>query len=279
MKAYLELLKDVLANGQRVSNRTGIDTLSVFGRQFRVNLAEGFPLVTTKKVHFKSVVHELIWMLSGNSRIDYLRENKVRIWDEWASVSYRPELGYEDGDLGPVYGVQWRSWRAIGRPPSQYVYNIDQIETIVNQLRNDPTSRRIILSAWNAGQIHLMKLPPCHCFAQFLVRNGQLSCLVYLRSWDLFLGGPFNIAQYALLTHVLAHVAGYGVGELIVTSGDTHIYVNHLEQVEEQLSREPKEKPGLVINAQVGEVDELRYEDVMLLGYDPHPHIAGEVAV
>lgn len=272
MKQYLDLLRHVLANGDRQTNRTNTDTLSVFGHQMRFDLAEGFPLVTTKRIHFDSIVHELLWMLSGESNIEYLQANKVKIWDEWASKDYRPEMGYPDGELGPVYGVQWRHWPAHHR-------TVDQIANIVRDLRAGGESRRIVLSAWNVGDIPRMKLPPCHCFAQFNVRNGKLDCLVYLRSWDLFLGGPFNIAQYALLTHMLAQVTGLEVGELIQTSGDTHIYVNHLDQVREQLRREPRELPTLGLDPAVRGIDDFTFSDIVLCDYDPHPHIKGKIAV
>ncbi len=272
MKQYLDLLQHIVRNGVRKKNRTGIDTLSVFGHQMRFDLRKGFPLVTTKKTWFKGIAHELLWMLRAESHIDYLKKHKVKIWDEWASENYRPEMGYPDGELGPVYGVQWREWLAAGGK------KIDQVEQIVQELRAGGQSRRIILSAWNVGEIDSMKLPPCHCFAQFSVTEGRLSCLVYLRSWDVFLGGPFNIAQYALLTHMLASVTELALGDLIVTSGDTHLYVNHLDQVRTQLDREPYPLPEIHVQPRVS-IDDVRYEDISIWDYRAHPHISGEVAV
>ncbi len=273
MRQYLDLLQHILDNGVQKPNRTGVDTISVFGHQMRFDLSEGFPLVTTKKTWFRGIAHELLWMLRGESNIGYLREHKVKIWDEWASENYRPDMGYPDGELGPVYGVQWRRWMSASGEP------IDQVEQIVDELRNGGQSRRIILSAWNVGEIDSMKLPPCHCFAQFSVTEGKLSCLSYLRSWDVFLGGPFNIAQYALLIHMLACVAGLEVGELIVASGDTHLYVNHLEQVQTQLARSPLPLPTLTMQPMLQEIDAFCYEDFLLSDYRHHPHIPGEVAV
>lgn len=280
MKQYLDLMKDILENGERMENRTGTDTLSLFGRQIRFDLRGGFPLVTTKKTHFRSIAHELLWMLSGSNRIDYLRENNVTIWDEWAAADYRPELGYEDGDLGPVYGVQWRNWVALHPIGGSYATLVlDQVAGVVDKLRNKPQDRRIILSAWNVGDIDRMKLPPCHCFAQFSVRGNGLSCQMYIRSWDFFLGGPFNIAQYALLTHMLAHVTGHEPNELIISAGDVHLYVNHLEQARAQIERCPYPLPTLVLNGDVREIDDFTFDDIKLVGYQHLPALKGEVAV
>ena len=285
---YHRILRDILANGERMENRTGTDTLSVFGRQMRFDLRKGFPLITTKKIHLKSIIHELLWMLSGGSRIDYLREHNVKIWDEWADVNYRPEMGYEDGDLGPVYGVQWRAWpqfhyhdlasKAEGAEMHLAMQGVDQIAEIVDRLKNKPQDRRIILSAWNVADIPKMKLPPCHCFAQFSVRKTGLACHMYIRSWDVFLGGPFNIAQYALLTMMLAQVTDLAPGELIISSGDTHLYLNHLEQARMQLEREPRSPPVMDIDSVAG-IDDFRYDHFTLSGYDPHPAIKAEISV
>src|SRR6478609_1499871 len=249
MKQYLDLMQHILDNGTRKEDRTGTGTISVFGYQMRFNLQDGFPLVTTKKVHLKSIIHELLWFLKGETNIKYLKENGVSIWDEWAD---------ENGELGPVYGSQWRSW------PTPDGGHIDQIQQVVNQLKNNPDSRRIIVSAWNVAEINNMKLPPCHAFFQFYVADGKLSCQLYQRSADTFLGVPFNIASYALLTLMMAQVTGLQPGEFIWTGGDTHLYLNHLEQAELQLSRAPRPLPRLVINPVIKEIDDFRYEDFRL---------------
>ena len=264
MKQYLNLMSHVLENGTQKHDRTGTGTISVFGYQMRFNLAEGFPMVTTKKLHLKSIIHELIWFLSGDTNIKYLKENGVKIWDEWAD---------ENGNLGPVYGSQWRSW------PTPNGKQIDQIASIINQIKNNPDSRRIIVSAWNVAEIENMALPPCHCFFQFYVADGKLSCQLYQRSADIFLGVPFNIASYALLTMMVAQVCDLQVGDFIHTLGDAHLYNNHLEQTKLQLSREPKTLPTMKINPAVKNIFGFKFEDFELVGYEPHPHIKGAVAV
>jgi len=264
MKQYLDLMSHILENGAQKHDRTGTGTISVFGYQMRFNLAEGFPMVTTKKLHLKSIIHELIWFLSGDTNIKYLKENGVKIWDEWAD---------ENGNLGPVYGSQWRSW------PTPDGKHIDQIANIINQIKNNPDSRRIIVSAWNVAEIENMALPPCHCFFQFYVADGKLSCQLYQRSADIFLGVPFNIASYALLTMMVAQVCDLQVGDFIHTLGDAHLYNNHLEQTKLQLSREPKALPTIKINPVVKDIFKFKFEDFELVGYEPHPHIKGAVAV
>ena len=264
MRPYLDLLRHVLEHGTRKSDRTGTGTLSVFGAQLRFDLNAGFPLVTTKKVHLKSIIHELLWFLKGDTNVRYLRDNGVTIWDEWA----RP-----DGDLGPVYGYQWRSWPAAdGR-------HIDQIGQVVEQLRKNPDSRRMIVSAWNVADLDRMALMPCHAFFQFYVADGRLSCQLYQRSADMFLGVPFNIASYALLTLMIARVCGLQPGELVHTFGDTHIYLNHLDKVQEQLSRSPRPLPVMKLNPAVKDLFAFKYEDFTLEHYDPHPAIRAPVAV
>jgi len=264
MKQYLDLMRHVRDNGIRKEDRTGTGTVSVFGYQMRFDLAEGFPLVTTKKCHLRSIIHELLWFLRGDTNIAYLHENNVTIWDEWAD---------ENGDLGPVYGSQWRSWPAAdGR-------HIDQISQVVDQIRNSPDSRRIIVSAWNVGEIDGMALPPCHAFFQFYVADGRLSCQLYQRSADIFLGVPFNIASYALLLLMMAQVTGLEAGDFVHTFGDAHLYLNHLEQADLQLSREPRPLPVMSINPDVTDLFAFRFEDFELQGYDPHPHIKAPVAV
>lgn len=264
MQQYLDLLQHVLANGVGRGDRTGTGTLSVFGHQMRFDLQDGFPLLTTKKLHTRSIVYELLWFLHGDTNIAWLNENGVSIWDAWAD---------ENGDLGPVYGKQWRSWStADGRA-------IDQIAQLVEGLKKSPESRRHIVSAWNVGDLDDMALPPCHCLFQFYVANGRLSCQLYQRSADVFLGLPFNIASYALLTHMVAQVCGLGVGELVVTLGDAHIYLNHLEQVEEQLKRTPSALPRLWLNRDVRVIDAFAHDDIRFLGYSPQPHIKAEVSV
>lgn len=264
MKQYHDLMRHVLENGATKTDRTGTGTQSVFGYQMRFNLQDGFPLLTTKKLHLKSILHELLWFLKGDTNISYLKENGVKIWDEWAD---------ENGNLGPVYGSQWRSWpTADGR-------HIDQITQVVYQIKNNPDSRRMIVSAWNVGEIEHMKLPPCHAFFQFYVADGKLSCQLYQRSADIFLGVPFNIASYALLTQMIAQVCNLQLGDFIHTLGDAHLYSNHIEQAKLQLTRELRALPQLKINPEVSSIFEFKFEDFSLEGYDPHPHIKAEVAV
>ena len=264
MKQYLDLMQHILDKGVKKEDRTGTGTLSIFGHQMRFDLQEGFPLVTTKKVHLRSIIHELLWFLKGDTNIAYLKENGVSIWDEWAD---------ENGDLGPVYGSQWRSW------PTPDGRHIDQISQVVNQLKNNPDSRRIIVSAWNVAEIEHMKLPPCHAFYQFYVAEGKLSCQLYQRSADVFLGVPFNIASYALLVLMMAQVTGLEPGEFIWTGGDTHLYLNHLEQAQLQLTREPRELPQMKLNPEVKDIFSFTYEDFELVNYNPHPGIKAPVAV
>jgi len=264
MQQYLDMMRHVRDHGARKEDRTGTGTLSVFGYQMRFDLARGFPLVTTKKLHIRSIVHELLWFLSGDSNIRYLKENGVSIWDEWAD---------ESGDLGPVYGVQWRSW------PTPSGQHVDQIADLMQRLKDDPDSRRLIVSAWNVAEIPRMALPPCHCLFQFYVADGRLSCQLYQRSCDIFLGVPFNIASYSLLTHMVAQQAGLRPGEFIWTGGDCHLYLNHLEQADEQLSREPLPLPTLAIKRSPPSIFDYRYEDFEILNYESHPHIRAAVAV
>ncbi len=261
---YETFLKYVFEHGTPKSDRTGTGTRSVFGYQMRFNLEEGFPLVTTKKLHLRSIIHELLWFLQGSSNIGYLKENGVSIWDEWAD---------ENGDLGPVYGVQWRSF------PTPDGGHVDQIANVVEQIRSNPDSRRLIVCAWNPGQIDKMALPPCHCLFQFYVADGKLSCQLYQRSCDIFLGVPFNIASYSLLTHMVAQQCGLGLGDFVWTGGDCHIYDNHVEQVQLQLSREPRPYPKLVIHRKPDSIFDYKFEDFEIVGYDPHPHIKAPVAV
>jgi len=264
MKQYLDLMRHVRDHGTRKEDRTGTGTVSVFGYQMRFDLSEGFPLVTTKKIHLRSILHELLWFLQGDTNIRYLHENKVTIWDEWAD---------ENGDLGPVYGHQWRSWPAAdGR-------KIDQISQVIDQLRNNPDSRRIIVSAWNVGDIENMALPPCHAFFQFYVADGKLSCQLYQRSADIFLGVPFNIASYALLLLMMAQVSGLQAGDFVHTFGDAHLYLNHLEQTDLQLSRTPHAVPVMQLNPDIKDLFDFSFDDFELTNYDPHPHIKAPVAV
>jgi thymidylate synthase len=264
MRAYLDLLAEVRHHGTPKSDRTGTGTHSVFGRQLRFDLGEGFPLVTTKRVHLKSVIHELLWFLAGDTNIDYLKRNGVRIWDEWADA---------DGDLGPVYGRQWRSW------PAPDGATIDQLADIVDRIRRDPDSRRLVVSAWNVADLPAMALAPCHALFQFYVADGRLSCQLYQRSADLFLGVPFNIASYALLTHMVAQVTGYRPGEFVHTFGDAHVYRNHFDQVDRQLEREPRPRPTLHLDPDVQDLFAFGYDHVRIEGYDPHPAIPAPVAV
>lgn len=264
MRNYLDLVDRILTEGVEKSDRTGTGTRSVFGHQMRWDLAEGFPLVTTKKIHLKSVIGELLWFISGSTNVRWLQENGVSIWNEWAD---------DNGELGPVYGYQWRSWPAAdGR-------HIDQLAQVIEQLKANPDSRRHVVSAWNVGSLDEMALQPCHTLFQFWVGNGKLSCQMYQRSADVFLGVPFNIASYALLTHMVAQVCGFEVGDFIITFGDAHLYLNHLEQAQLQLTREPKGLPRLVLNPEVRSIDEFGFEDISVEGYDPHPLIRGAVSV
>ena len=264
MKQYLDLMRHVRDHGTRKEDRTGTGTLSVFGHQMRFDLADGFPLVTTKKCHLRSIIHELLWFLKGDTNLRYLHDNNVTIWDEWAD---------EDGNLGPVYGYQWRSW------PTPDGRHIDQISEVVRQIRTTPDSRRIIVSAWNVAEIENMALPPCHAFFQFYVADGRLSCQLYQRSADIFLGVPFNIASYALLTLMMAQVTGLQAGDFVHTFGDAHLYLNHLEQTDLQLSREPRPLPTMRLNPDIDDLLAFSFDDFELQGYDPHPHIKAPVAV
>lgn len=264
MKQYLDLMQQVLDEGTQKHDRTGTGTLSIFGYQMRFNLQDGFPMVTTKKLHLKSIIHELIWFLSGDTNIKYLKENGVRIWDEWAD---------KKGNLGPVYGSQWRSW------PTPNGGHIDQIAEIVKTIKSNPDSRRIIVSAWNVAEIDNMALPPCHAFFQFYVANGKLSCQLYQRSADIFLGVPFNIASYALLTMMVAQVCNLQPGDFVHTLGDAHLYNNHLEQAKLQLARQPKPLPKMTINPEVKDIFGFKFEDFTLTDYHAHPHIKGTVAI
>ena len=264
MKQYLDLLEHIRENGSEKGDRTGTGTISTFGYQMRFDLQKGFPCLTTKKLHLRSIIHELLWFLKGDTNIKYLKENNVRIWDEWAD---------ENGDLGPVYGHQWRSW------PTPDGGKIDQIANLVEQIKNNPNSRRLMVSAWNVADVENMALPPCHCLFQFYVADGKLSCQLYQRSADTFLGVPFNIASYALLTMMIAQVCDLEPGDFIHTLGDAHLYNNHLEQTDLQLTREPRELPTMKINPEVKDLFAFKYEDFELINYDPHPHIKGAVAV
>ncbi|WP_018342536.1 thymidylate synthase [Cytophaga aurantiaca] len=264
MKQYHDLMQHILDKGVKKEDRTGTGTISVFGYQMRFDLQEGFPLLTTKKLHMRSITHELLWFLQGDTNIKYLKDNNVSIWDEWAD---------ENGNLGPVYGYQWRSW------PTPDGRHIDQITNVVNMIKNNPDSRRLIVSAWNVGEIEKMKLPPCHAFFQFYVADGKLSCQLYQRSADVFLGVPFNIASYALLTMMVAQVCGLQAGDFVHTLGDAHLYSNHIEQANLQLSRDFRPLPTMKINPEVKSIFDFKFEDFTLEGYDPHPHIKAAVAV
>ncbi|HEU4661990.1 MAG TPA: thymidylate synthase [Pseudolabrys sp.] len=264
MRQYHDLMKRILSEGVEKRDRTGVGTRSIFGHQMRFELSQGFPLLTTKKLHLKSIVHELLWFLAGDTNVRYLQEHGVRIWDEWAD---------ERGDLGPIYGQQWRSW------PAQDGKAIDQIGNVVNMIRRNPDSRRLIVTAWNPADVDKMALPPCHCLFQFYVADGRLSCQLYQRSADVFLGVPFNIASYALLTMMVAQVTGYEPGDFIHTFGDAHLYLNHLEQARQQLARTPRPLPTMRLNPAAIDIFAFRFEDFTLENYDPHPHIKAEVAV
>lgn len=288
MKQYLELCKSVLENGIKKEDRTGTGTISYFGRQMRFNLNEGFPLLTTKRVHLKSIIHELLWFISGDTNIKYLVDNDVRIWNDWPYAAYQKSEEYQGetieefaakikesnefaekwGKLGPVYGKQWRNFSGV-----------DQLEELINQIKTNPTSRRLIISAWNPGEIKDMALPPCHCFMQFYVNDGKLSCQLYQRSADIFLGVPFNIASYSLFTMMIAQVTGLGLGDFVHTIGDAHIYLNHLEQIDRQLKREPRALPKMIINPDVKSIYDFKFEDFELVDYNPHKGIKGKVAV
>ena len=288
MKQYLELCKSVLENGIKKEDRTGTGTISYFGRQMRFNLNEGFPLLTTKRVHLKSIIHELLWFISGDTNIKYLVDNDVRIWNDWPYAAYQKSEEYQGetieefaakikesnefaekwGKLGPVYGKQWRNFNGV-----------DQLEELINQIKTNPTSRRLIISAWNPGEIKDMALPPCHCFMQFYVNDGKLSCQLYQRSADIFLGVPFNIASYSLFTMMIAQVTGLGLGDFVHTIGDAHIYLNHLEQIDRQLKREPRALPKMIINPDVKSIYDFKFEDFELVDYNPHKGIKGKVAV
>ena len=264
MKQYHDLMQYVLSNGVEKSDRTGTGTISIFGYQMRFNLQDGFPLLTTKKLHIKSILHELLWFLKGDTNIKYLKENGVSIWDEWAD---------ENGNLGPVYGSQWRSWKGSDGQ------TIDQISELIDQIKRNPDSRRLIVSAWNVADVPKMKLPPCHLLFQFYVANGKISCQLYQRSADIFLGVPFNIASYAILLHMVARATNLQVGDFVHTFGDAHLYLNHIEQAKLQLSRDFRPLPKLEINPEVKNIFDFKFEDFVITGYDPHPHIKAEVAV
>jgi thymidylate synthase len=264
MKQYLNLLNHIIDNGVEKSDRTGVGTLSTFGYQTRFDLSKGFPLITTKKIHIKSVIYELLWFINGDSNIKYLNDNGVTIWDEWAD---------DQGNLGKIYGVQWRSW---GKNDGSY---IDQLENLMISLKTNPNSRRHIISAWNVGELDNMALPPCHCMFQFYIANNKLSCQLYQRSADAFLGVPFNIASYSLLIHMIAHVLDYEVGEFIYTVGDMHLYNNHIDQAKIQISRAPNELPNLKINKKVKDIFSFNYDDFEIINYNAHPHISGSIAV
>lgn len=264
MQQYLDLMKRIREEGVFKGDRTGTGTYSVFGHQMRFDLSEGFPLVTTKKLHLRSIIHELLWFIAGDTNVKYLKDNGVSIWDEWAD---------ENGDLGPVYGHQWRSW------PTPNGETVDQITNLIDQIKNNPNSRRLIVSAWNVADVDHMALPPCHCLFQFYVAEGKLSCQLYQRSADVFLGVPFNIASYALLTHMIAQVCNLEVGDFVHTLGDAHLYSNHIEQTDLQLTRDPLPLPSLSLNHNVRDLFDFKFEDIEITGYESHPHIKGAVAV
>jgi len=264
MKQYLDLLDRILKDGVKKDDRTGTGTISVFGHQMRFNLQDGFPILTTKKLHLRSIIYELLWFLKGDTNVKYLQDNKVRIWNEWADP---------DGELGHIYGYQWRSW------PTPDGGHIDQISNVIEQIKNNPTSRRLIVSAWNVGELDKMNLPPCHILFQFYVANGKLSCQLYQRSCDVFLGVPFNIASYALLTMMVAQVTGLKPGDFVWTGGDTHLYLNHIEQAKLQLTRTPKKLPQMKINPDVKSIFDFKYEDFELVNYECYPHISAKISV
>ncbi len=279
-QAYLDLLQHVLTHGTEKGDRTGTGTLSHFGAQLRFDLADGFPLLTTKKVHFKSIVYELFWFLSGSTHVDYLQENNVRIWNEWATAEQTARFNRPAGDLGPIYGHQWRNYGATKREDGSYENDgVDQITQVIEQIKNNPNSRRLIVSGWNPAEAEQVALPPCHTLFQFFVADNKLSCQLYQRSADLFLGVPFNIASYALLTHMVAQVCGLEVGEFVWTGGDCHIYQNHREQVELQLTRELYSLPTLTLNPDVTDIFAFNYDDISIDGYESHPAIKAKVAV
>lgn len=280
MQPYLQLLDHVLTHGRERMDRTGVGTLGVFGYQMRFDLRQGFPLLTTKKLHLRSIIYELFWFLRGETRVDYLREHKVTIWDEWATAEQCAKFGRSEGDLGPVYGHQWRNFGATLQAEGSYAQDgYDQIANLLKQLRERPSSRRLIVTGWNPREADQVELPPCHTLFQFYVQDGELSCQMYQRSADIFLGVPFNIASYALLTVMIAHVTGLKPGEFVHTLGDAHLYSNHLAQAREQLTRQPRPAPRLLVNPEARDLFAFRYEDFKLEGYDPHPHIKAEVAV
>lgn len=264
MKQYLDLLHKILLEGVRKDDRTGTGTLSIFGHQARYNLAKGFPLVTTKKLHIRSIVHELLWFIRGDTNVQYLNEQGVKIWDDWAD---------KQGNLGPVYGAQWRSW------PGPEGHHFDQLAQVIEQIKTNPDSRRLLVCSWNVGCLDAMALPPCHCLFQFYVANGRLSCQLYQRSADVFLGVPFNIASYALLTQMIAQVTGLEVGEFVHTLGDAHLYVNHLQQAREQIKRSPLPLPQLKLNPAIQSIEDFRFEDIVIQDYEAHPHIKAPIAV
>lgn len=270
MKQYLDLIKDVLKNGEKRDDRTETGIISVFGRQMRFDLSDGFPIVTTKKIHMKSIIHELLWFISGSTNIKYLKDHNVRIWDEWAD---------DEGNLGRVYGSQWRDWKGVN-PKSGEISSTDQLLSLIDNIKKDPFSRRHIISAWQPAEIQEMALPPCHCFIQFYVSNSnKLSCQLYQRSGDIFLGIPFNISSYALFTMMIAQVCNLGLGEFIHTIGDAHIYNNHINQVKEQIKRQPKKKPQIILNKDIKNILDFKFSDFELIGYEPHPLIKGKVSV
>jgi thymidylate synthase len=280
MQPYLELLKTVLENGRDRQDRTGVGTRGIFGHQMRFDLRAGFPLLTTKKVHLRSIIYELLWFLRGDTRVEYLRENRVTIWDEWATAEQCAKFGRAAGDLGPVYGHQWRNFGATQRPDGSYERDgVDQIAALLEQIRKNPSSRRLIVTGWNPKEADQVELPPCHTLFQFYVQDGELSCQLYQRSADIFLGVPFNIASYALLTHMIAQVCELTPGELVLTFGDAHLYRNHLEQARLQLGRQPRPLPQLRLDPAVRDLFAFRYQDFKLEGYDPHPAIPAEIAV
>ena len=280
VQQYLDLLRTTLEHGRTRADRTGVGTLGIFGHQMRFSLREGFPLVTTKKLHVRSIIYELLWFIAGDTRVGYLNENGVKIWDEWATAEQTARFEREPGDLGPVYGHQWRNFGATGKPDGSYERDgFDQLTNVLEQIRTNPSSRRLIVSGWNPVEAEAVALPPCHTLFQFYVQDGELSCQLYQRSGDIFLGVPFNIASYALLTCMVAQVTGLKPGDFVHTLGDAHLYLNHIEQAREQLSRTPRALPTLHLDPSVKSLFDFRYEHIKLEGYDPHPHIRAEVAV